>query len=73
MPRLTYTWCSRQAALYSAAFILRRVAAERLDIDPEELDVSGVRQVELDNGARVGEIVINDYLPQWLRFHSLAC
>lgn len=64
-----------KAALYSAAFILRRVAAERLDIDPEELDVSGVRQVELGNGLRVGEIVINDYLPNgsgftaWLAEH----
>ncbi|MBD1929829.1 DEAD/DEAH box helicase [Trichocoleus sp. FACHB-90] len=64
-----------KAAFYSAAFILRRVAAERLDIDPEELDVSGVRQVEIDNGLRVGEIVINDYLPNgsgftaWLAEH----
>ncbi len=51
-----------KAAYYSAAFILRSVAAERLDIDPEEFDVSNVRQVELNNGRRVGEIVLNDHL-----------
>ncbi len=51
-----------KAAYYSAAFILRSVAAERLDTDPEEFDVSNVRQVELQDGCRVGEIVLNDHL-----------
>ena len=51
-----------KSAFYSAAFILRAVAADRLDIDPEELDISNVRQVTLDSGARAGEIVINDHL-----------
>jgi hypothetical protein len=51
-----------KAAFYSAAFILRAVAADRLDIDPEEIDISNVRQVTLDSGAKAGEIVINDHL-----------
>jgi DEAD/DEAH box helicase domain-containing protein len=51
-----------KAAYYSAAFILRSVAAEHLDIDPEEIDVSNVRQVELLDGMKVGEIVLNDHL-----------
>jgi DEAD/DEAH box helicase domain-containing protein len=51
-----------KAAYYSAAFILRSVAAERLDIDPEEIDVSNVRQVELLDGVKGGEIVLNDHL-----------
>jgi ATP-dependent helicase YprA (DUF1998 family) len=51
-----------KAAFYSAAFILRAVAADLLDIDPEELDISNVRQVTLDSGAKAGEIVINDHL-----------
>ncbi len=51
-----------KAAYYSAAFILRSVVAERLDIDPEELDISNVRRIELDPGNYVGEIVINDHL-----------
>lgn len=64
-----------KAAFYSAAFILRQVTADILDIDPEELDVSGVRQVEIADGSKVGEIVINDYLPngsgftEWLAQH----
>ena len=51
-----------KAAYYSAAFILRSVAAEQLDVDPDELDISNVRQVELPNGMKAGEIIINDHL-----------
>ncbi len=64
-----------KAAYYSAAFILRCVAAEALDTDPEEFDVSNVRQVELDGGVRAGEIVLSDHLAngagfvRWVRDH----
>lgn len=58
-----------KAAFYSAAFVLRSATAERLDIDPEELDISSLRQVGLD-GERVGEIVINDRLPNGAGFTS---
>ena len=51
-----------RAAYYSAAFILKAVAAEKLDIDPDEFDISSVRQVELGDGTKVGEIVISDHL-----------
>jgi DEAD/DEAH box helicase domain-containing protein len=51
-----------KAAYYSAAFILRSIAAEALDTDPEEFDVSNVRQVELAGGVLAGEIVLNDHL-----------
>ena len=51
-----------KAAYYSAAFILRSLAAELLDTDPEEFDVSNVRQVELETGTKVGEIVLSDHL-----------
>ena len=51
-----------KSAYYSAAFILRVVSAERLDIDPDEFDISNVRQVELVDETKVGEIVINDHL-----------
>ena len=51
-----------KAAFYSAAFILRAVAADLLDIDPEELHISDVRQITLASGAKAGEIVINDHL-----------
>ena len=39
-----------KGAYYSAAFLLRSCAADQLDIDPEELDVSNVRSVEIDTG-----------------------
>ncbi|WP_341731448.1 DEAD/DEAH box helicase [Microcoleus sp. EPA2] len=65
-----------KAAFYSAAFMVRAVAAQELDIDPEELDVSGLRQAELDDiGEKVGEIVISDRLANgsgftyWLANH----
>ncbi len=51
-----------KAAFYSAAFILRTVSAEQLEIDPAEIDISNVRQVELQEGNKVGEIVISDNL-----------
>jgi DEAD/DEAH box helicase domain-containing protein len=51
-----------KAAYYSAAFILRSVVAEDRDIDPEELDISNVRVVELADGTGAGEIIINDHL-----------
>lgn len=51
-----------KAAYYSAAFILRSLAAELLDIDPDEFEVSNVRQVELTTGRRAGEIVLSDHL-----------
>jgi len=51
-----------KAAYYSAAFILRSVVSEKLDIDPEEIDISTVRAIELDDGTNAGEIIINDHL-----------
>ncbi len=51
-----------KAAYYSAAFILRFVAAEKMDVDPDELDISNVRQVELAGGTKAGEIIISDHL-----------
>ena len=51
-----------KAAYYSAAFIIKAIAAEELDIDPDEFDISNVRQVELGDGSKVGEIVLSDHL-----------
>lgn len=51
-----------KAAYYSAAFLLRSLVAELLDTDPEEFDVSNVRQVELPSGEKAGEIVLSDHL-----------
>ena len=56
---------SVRAAYYSAAFILCYETAQRLDIDPEELKISGVRRTNLGpaNETKVGEVVISDFLP----------
>lgn len=64
-----------KGAYYSAAFLLRSVAAEWLDADPEEFDISNVRQVALSDRLRVGEIVLSDQLAngsgfvRWLYEH----
>lgn len=50
-----------KAAYFSAAFILRSIAADRLDIDPEEIDISNLRAVPGSNGF-LGELVISDHL-----------
>lgn len=57
-----------KAAFYSAAFIVRSIAAERLDVDPDEIEISNVRQVRDHSGARIGEILLGDYLPNGAGF-----
>ncbi len=61
---------SVKGAFYSAAFIIRSVAADLLDIDAEEIVVSNVRQRPLPNREYVGEIVLNDFLPNGSGFVS---
>ena len=56
-----------RAAFISAAFMLRSLAADLLDIDPEEMDICNLRSVKLgtDAGGRMrftGEIVMSDFL-----------
>ena len=57
-----------RAAYYSAAFILRSTAADYLDIDPEELEISTIRRIESSPGVFTGEIVIADHLPNGAGF-----
>ncbi|MHC1769478.1 MAG: DEAD/DEAH box helicase [Verrucomicrobiia bacterium] len=57
-----------KAAFYSAAFIMRSVAADLLDIDSEEIVVSNVRSRKLSEFEAVGEIVLNDQLPNGAGF-----
>ena len=51
-----------KAAYYSAAFIVKAVAASELDIDPDEFDISNIQQIELPSGDKGGEIIISDHL-----------
>lgn len=61
-----------RAAYFSAAFMLRSVVGEQLDIDPEEIDISNLRRIATPQNDSVGEIVFSDHLAngagftQWL-------
>jgi DEAD/DEAH box helicase domain-containing protein len=57
-----------KGAYYSAAFVLRSVAAEKLDVDPDEIEISNVRQAEISPGTIAGEVVLSDYLPNGAGF-----
>jgi len=50
-----------KGAVYSAAFLIVRTAAERLDIDPEEIEVCGIHRYESGNRGAC-EIVLSDRL-----------
>lgn len=56
-----------KAAYYSAAFLLQRSIADKLDIEPEEIEIGGVTQMKLNDTRRedrfVGQIVLSDALP----------
>lgn len=59
-----------KAAYYSAAFILRSIIAEDLDIDPEELDISTIRTSATSGQRLAGELVINDHLENGAGFSA---
>lgn len=62
-----------KSAYISAAFLLRAIAADRMDIDPEELDICHLRTRSVDEGKNVGEIVISDHHPNGSGFsHYLS-
>ncbi len=56
-----------RAGFYSAAFLLQRVLADRLDIDPAEVEIADItkRQLETGNGIikNAAEIILTDELP----------
>jgi DEAD/DEAH box helicase domain-containing protein len=49
-----------RAAYFSAAFLLQRVLADKLDVDPTEIEIADIRRVPKMN---VAEIVLTDELP----------
>jgi len=50
-----------KAAIYSAAFLLRATASEKLDIDPDEIEICNFQRLEVDGG-HVGAITLSDFL-----------
>ncbi len=57
-----------KGALYSAAFLLRRVFSERMDIDPDEIEVANILRLKQDGASRKGQIILNDRLPNGAGF-----
>jgi len=57
-----------RAAVISAAFMLQRVLADNFDIDPDEIEVANISTPTLANGAKVGQMVLSDRLPNGAGF-----
>ncbi|MBV6426341.1 MAG: hypothetical protein KIPDCIKN_00853 [Haliscomenobacter sp.] len=54
---------SIKGAFYSAAFLLQRTLADRLDVDPTEIEIADITRKTLANGLHTAEIVLTDELP----------
>lgn len=59
---------SSKGAFYSAAFLLQRTLAAKIDIDPEEIEIAAIESIELPElngitGRRSASIVLTDELP----------
>ncbi|WP_228851265.1 DEAD/DEAH box helicase [Aegicerativicinus sediminis] len=52
-----------RSAFYSAAFLLQRVVAEKLDVDPVEIEIADIRKTNSSNNKKAAEIVLADELP----------
>lgn len=54
-----------RSGYYSAAFLLQRILADKLDIDPTEIEIADITMKVLDDGTdrRIGEIILTDELP----------
>ncbi|MCF7824821.1 MAG: DEAD/DEAH box helicase [Candidatus Marinimicrobia bacterium] len=52
-----------RSAFYSAAFLLQRVLADKLDVDPTEIEIADVRRHKLPDGKYTAEIILIDELP----------
>lgn len=54
-----------RAGFYSSAFLLQRVLADTLDIDPTEIEIADITKIEIDDIVKknVAEIILTDELP----------
>lgn len=66
----TTQYSAVKGALYSAAFLLRRVFSDRMDIDPDEIEVANILRVTQIDGTKIGQIVLSDRLPNGAGFVS---
>ena len=58
-----YPYTHVRAAVISAAFLIQRLLADRLDIDPEEIEVASIAHNRTMSGDNVGTIILSDRLP----------
>ncbi|RYU92856.1 helicase-related protein [Emticicia agri] len=54
-----------RAGFYSAAFLLQRILADKLDVDPTEIEIADITRKEINNIIKkyVAEIILTDELP----------
>ena len=52
-----------RSGFYSAAFMLQRVLAEKLDVDPTEIEIADVRRCRVPEDKYSAEIILTDELP----------
>lgn len=54
-----------RSGYYSAAFLLQRILADKLDVDPTEIEIADISMKVLDDGTnrKIAEIILTDELP----------
>lgn len=54
-----------RSGYYSAAFFLQRILADKLDVDPSEIEIADISMKMLNDGTnrRISEIILTDELP----------
>ena len=54
-----------RSGYYSAAFLLQRILADKLDVDPTEIEIADISMKMLDDGTnrKIAEIILTDELP----------
>ena len=60
---ISMNYAGVRSAFYSAAFILQRVIADKLDVDPVEIEIADIRMVTSENDQITAEIILTDELP----------
>ena len=58
-----FNYAGIRSAFYSAASLLQRVIADKLDVDPVEIEIADIRKISLENGRNTAEIILTDELP----------
>ncbi len=63
-----YSDCGVKSAIISASFLLQRMIADKLDIDPEEIEVASIVVRIIAGKKRVADIILSDRLPNGAGF-----